>query len=214
MLNFLGKFRLKQTKPNSSYTRFQFLTGVLVVSIVCYIYGLSFIILAQLSTNDVIVQSAGYGGPYNIPWYLYSLKFGIIGIFGLAFVLSYLFKKFQKEVFVFGIIIIIPLFAGPYYDEYRFSKYIMVGMVGFASLLFYKILDSLRPKPIVSNIIIAIIITTGSLSSILYIGYNSLILQTQDFVHTLDEEIFQYRKCHCLRPCTIKWILDQKDTTF
>ena len=190
MLNFLGKFRLKQTKPNSSHTRFQFLIGVLVVAIVFYVYGLSFIILAQLSTNDVIVQTAGYGGPYNIPWYLYSLKFGIIGIFGLAFVLSYLFKKFQKEVFVFGIIIIIPLFAGPYYDEYRFSKYIMVGMVGFASLLLYKILDSLRPKPIVSNIIIAIIITIGSLSSILYIGYNSLILQTQDFVHTLGRRNF------------------------
>ena len=190
MLNFLGKFRLKLTKHNSSYSRFQFLTGVIVVSIVCYIYGLSFIILAHLSTNDVIVQSAGYGGPYNIPWYLYSLKFGIIGIFGLAFVLSYLFKKFEKEVFVFGIIIIIPLFAGPYYDEYRFSKYIMVGMVGFASLLLYKILDSLRRKPIVSNIIIAIIITIGSLSSILYIGYNSLILQTQDFVHTLGRRNF------------------------
>ena len=66
----------------------------------------------------------------------------------------------------------------------------MVGMVGFASLLLYKILDSLRPKPIVSNIIIAIIITIGSLSSILYIGYNSLILQTQDFVHTLGRRNF------------------------
>jgi hypothetical protein len=190
MLNFLGQFRWGLTKRNSRYSRFHFLTGVILVAIVCYIYGLSFIILDNLSTNDVIVQTAGYGGPYNIPWYLYSLKFGITGIFALAFVLSYLFKKFEKEVFVFGIIIVIPLFAGPYYDEYRFSKYIMVGMVGFASLLLYKILDSLRPKPIVSNIIIAIIITMGSLSSLLYIGYNSLILQTQDFVHTLGRRNF------------------------
>jgi hypothetical protein len=190
LLNFLGQFRLGRTKHNSRYSRFHFFTGVLLVSIVCYIYGLSFIILSHLSANDIIIQSAGYGGPYNIPWYLYSLKFGITGIFGLAFVLSYLFKKFEKEVFVFGLIIVIPLFAGPYYDEYRFSKYIMVGMVGFASLLVYKILDSLRRKPVISNIIIAAIITIGSLSSILYIGYNSLILQTQDFVHTLGRRNF------------------------
>ena len=190
LFNFLGQFRSGFTKHNSRYSRFHFFTGVLLVSIVCYLYGLSFIILSHLSTNEIIIQSAGYGGPYHIPWYLYPLKFGITGIFGLAFILSYLFKKFEKEVFVFGLIIVIPLFAGPYYDEYRFSKYIMVGMVGFASLLVYRILDSLRSKPVVNNIIIALIITIGSLSSILYIGYNSLILQTQDFVHTLGRRNF------------------------
>ena len=34
-------------------------------------------------------------------------------------------------------------------------------------------------------VIIGLIIITASLSSILYVGYNSLILQTQEFVHTL-----------------------------
>jgi hypothetical protein len=191
--SFLGKFRSKPIKNYSlHYTRLHFLTGVLVVSIVCYIYGLSFIILAHLLTNDIIIQTAGYGGPYNIPWYLYSLKFGVTGLLGLAFVLSYLFKRFEKEIFVFGIIIIIALLAGPYYDEHRFSKYIMAGMAGFASLLIYKIIISLRSsnKPVISNIIIAIIITSASLSSILYIGFNSLILQTHDFTHTLGRRNF------------------------
>jgi hypothetical protein len=192
-LNFLGKFRSKSIKHYSlHHARLHFLTGAFVISIVCYIYGLSFIILAHLSTNDIIIQTAGYGGPYNIPWYLYSLKFGLTGLLGLAFVLSYLFKRFEKEVFVFGIIIVVALLAGPYYDEHRFSKYIMVGLVGFASLLVYKILNylSLNNKPVVTRIIIGIIITSASLSSILYIGFNSLILQTHDFVHTLGRRNF------------------------
>ena len=86
-------------------------------------------------------QNAGYGGPYNVPWYLYGMKFGIIGIFGLAFILSYLFKRFEKEIFVFGIIIVIALFAGPYYDEHRFSKYIMVVWLHLRHLLVYRILN-------------------------------------------------------------------------
>ena len=191
--SFLGKFSSKPIKSYSlHYTKLHFLTGVLIVSIVCYIYGLSFIILAHLSTNDIIIQTAGYGGPYNIPWYLYSLKLGVTGLLGFAFVLSYIFKRFEKEIFVFGIIIIVALLAGPYYDEHRFSKYIMAGMAAFASLLVYKIIISLRSsnKPVISNIIIGIIITSASISSILYIGFNSLILQTHDFVHTLGRRNF------------------------
>jgi hypothetical protein len=172
--------------------RLRFLIGVIVVSLVAYVYGLSFIVLAHLSTNDIIHQTAGYGTPYNIPWYLYSMKFGIIGLLGLVSVLSYLFKKFEREVFVFGIIIVIALLAGPYYDEHRLGKYIMVGMAGFAALFVYKILNSLAAnnKRGLNRIVIGIIITTASLSSILYIGYNSLILQTQDFVHTLSRRNF------------------------
>ena len=40
VLNFLGQLRLGLTKRNSRYTRFHFLTRVILVSVVCYIYGL------------------------------------------------------------------------------------------------------------------------------------------------------------------------------
>ncbi len=174
------------------YTKRHFVIGVFIASLVGYIYALSFIVLANLSTNDIIHQTAGYGTPYNIPWYLYSMKFGITGLLGLVSVLSYLFKQFEREVFVFGIIIVIALLAGPYYDEHRLSKYIMAGMAGFAAIFVYKILETLKDnnKPVLNRIVIGIIITTASLSSILYIGYNSLILQTEDFVHTLSRRNF------------------------
>ena len=177
----------KQVRRYSkSSLRTHFLTKIIIISIVGYFYGLSFIVLAQLSTNDIITQTAGYGKPYNIPWYLYPMKFGITGLIALACILSYLFKRFEKEVFVFGIIGVIALFAGPYYDEHRFSKYIMAGMAGFASILLYKILISLSSnRPVINRTIIAVIITVASLSSLLYVGYNSLILQTQEYVHSL-----------------------------
>ena len=63
---------------------------------------------------------------------MYPIKFGVVGLLGLAFVLSYLFKKFEKEVFIFGIIVIIAFATSPYYYDHRFSKYIMAGMAGFA----------------------------------------------------------------------------------
>jgi hypothetical protein len=183
---FFKRLSKQVRRYSTSRQRNRFLAKVIVVSIVGYFYGLSFIVSAQLSTNDIIIQTAGYPEPYNIPWYLYPIKFGITGLIALACILSYLFKRFEKEVFVFGIIGVIALFAGPYYDEHRFSKYIMAGMAGFASILLYKILISLSYKrPVVNRTIIVVIITVASLSSLLYVGYNSLILQTQEYVHSL-----------------------------
>ena len=81
--------------------------------------------------------------------------------------LSYLFKKFEREVFIFGIIIIVALFAGPYYNEHRFSKYVMVGMIGFASLMIFKLLDFARnKKPVVNGVLIASIVIAASLSTL------------------------------------------------
>jgi hypothetical protein len=186
-----SRSRYKIASESKQSTRLRFITGVIVISAVSYVYGLSFIVLSHLSTEQVIIQTAGYGGPYNIPWYLYSLKLGVTGLLGLAYILSYIFKKFEREIFVFGVIGLIALLAGPYYDEHRFSKYIMAGMAGFASLLILKLVSYLNyNRPLVSRIIIGVIITTGTLSSILFIGYNSLILQTQDFVHTLGRRNF------------------------
>jgi uncharacterized membrane protein len=83
---------------------------------------------------------------YNTPWYLYPMRLGVIGLIGLASILSYAFKKYEKEVFVFGILIAIALLAGPYYNEQRFNKYVMAGMIGFAAFLLFKLLRYIKEK--------------------------------------------------------------------
>lgn len=184
-LDFFHELRTKLFKQK---IRVRFLTSVVVISVVAYMYILCFIIWAQLSTDEIKIHAAGY----NVPFYLYPMKLGLTGILGLAFILSYLFKKYDRHLFVFGIIIVIAFVAGPFYDEHRFSKYIMVGMIGFASLLVYKILNFLNfhNKPILNRILVGIIIVSTSLSTLLFIGYNSLILQTQDYTQTLGRRNF------------------------
>lgn len=189
-----SKFRTKQLNDNTKdnthntkdNTRLYFVMVVLLISVVVYIYGLSFIVWTGFSMDELKIQTS----EYNVPWYLYPMKFGITGLLALTFVLSYLFRRFEKELFVFGIIIVIALLTGPYYDEHRFSKYVMVGMVGFASLLVYKILNLKYNKPIVNTILIGAIITSSSLSTLMFLGYNSLILQTQELHHTLGRRNF------------------------
>ena len=105
---------------------------IALVSLVIYLYTLSFLVWNELSVEDIRLQT-GSSRQENIPWYLYPMKLGLTGLLALAFILWYFFRKFEKEVFVFGIIAIIALLTGPYYDEHRFSKYIMMGMAGFAS---------------------------------------------------------------------------------
>lgn len=167
--------------------KFDFLIGVIVTSVVIYVYLLSYITLNQQSINTIIEQTRDS----VIPWYLYPVRLGIVGLFALAFALSYIFKRFEKQVFVFGIIIVISLILGPYYDENRFSKYTMVGAIGFASLILYKIINSrISNKPHFKVALIGAIIVPSCLSILIFIGYNSLILQTQDFVDTLSRRHF------------------------
>src|SRR6185312_503519 len=68
---------------------------------------------------------------------------------------------------------------GPFYNEFRFNKYIMVSMAGFASLLLYKILSipvGLK-RPLISGSLIGLVITSSSLSIIMYAGYSALGLE-------------------------------------
>jgi hypothetical protein len=167
--------------------KFNSITMTVIVFLVAYGYLLSFIVLSQLSLDTIRDQSA-YS---TIPWYLYPMRLGITGLLGLAFILSYLFQKFEKQVFVFGVMIAVALFTGPYYSENRFSKYIMVAMVGFASLMFYKLLLwNFEIKPIRNVVLIGIIIVCSGLSTLIFIGYGSLILQTQDYINTLSRRHF------------------------
>ena len=116
---------------------------------------------------------------------------GLAGLLGLALILSFLFKEFEKEVFVFGVIIIISLVTGPYYDESRFSKYVMIGFIGFASLLIFKLLFWKNHVNVIRNsVIISTVIVCSSLSILMFIGYNSLMLQTKDFSDILTRRNF------------------------
>jgi len=167
--------------------RFNSMTRIVIVFLVVYVYLLGFIVISQLSLDTTRDQTS----EATVPWYLYPMRMGVVGLLGLAFILSYLFKKFEKQIFVFGIVIVISLLVGPYYSESRFSKYVMIGVIGFASLMIYKILDWRLSNDSVRNIvIIGVIIPTSGLSIFIFIGYNSFILETQDYIDTLPRRHF------------------------
>jgi hypothetical protein len=154
--------------------------GILIVCVFCYFYVLSFIVWGELSLEKIEMQQHDK----HTPWYLYVIKLGVPGLFGLAFVLSYLFKKYEKEVFIFVILAVVALLAGPYYNEYRFSKYVMAGMAGFASLLVYRIIifiPSISLRPLLGGLLMGLVVTSSSLSFLLFLGFTALALQNPNF---------------------------------
>lgn len=160
---------------------------VLLVAIVVYLSTLCFIVWSELPGNYVDAQTQSY----DTPWYLYPMRLGLVGLIGIGYTLSYLFKRFERETFVFGIIIIIALFAGPYYNEQRFNKYVMAGMIGFASLFIFQLLIFIaNKKPALNGIIVASIVIIASLSTLMYIGYNGLAIAIQDYTHALGRRNF------------------------
>jgi len=167
--------------------RIHWIPKIVLIGSVVYLYLLCFIVWDQVppDTLDVHTQK------YSTPWYLYPMRLGVIGLIGLASILSYVFKKYEKEVFVFGILIAIALLAGPYYNEQRFNKYVMAGMIGFAAFLLFKLLRYIKEKiPALNGIIVSTIILTASLSTLMYVGYNALVIHTQDYTHALDRRDF------------------------
>jgi hypothetical protein len=179
---------LKSRKKFTDYIRRNnLIPKAILVGLIFYLYVLCFIIWDQLPANVVNMHTQNY----SMPWYAYPLRLGIIGLIGVVSILSYAFRRFEKEVFVFGLIIIFALFAGPYYDEQRFSKYVMAGMIGFASLLVFKLLLFMADKrPILNGIIVSSLVITASLSTLMYIGYNALVIQTGDYTHALGRRNF------------------------
>jgi hypothetical protein len=148
--------------------------GIVIVSIVAYTYVFMLLVWGQLSVDEVRSQIKD---EWNVPWYLYPMKFGFTGLLGLAFILSCIFKKFEKVIFVFGIAGIITFFAGPYYDEHRCGKYVMSSMAAFAALLIFNIISSsvfrhkIKLRPLVIGIFLGGVVISISLSVILFAGY-------------------------------------------
>jgi hypothetical protein len=185
-LHIVGCFLLRSIsflRPNSVRLRYEH--AIIITLIVAFLYLSAFIMWSQFSLKELYPQTTMPSeGQIIIPWYLYPLKLGVTGLLGIAFILSYLFKRFEKEIFVFGIIAVFALLAGPYYDEHRFSKYITASMAAFASLLIYKIIASLKNrklKPLLTGIIFGLVITSSCLSILMYHGYSGLGLRNPDF---------------------------------
>jgi hypothetical protein len=152
---------------------------IVMVAVIAYLYIFTFLVWGQLSSAEIHLQQ----DPFDLPWYLYPMKLGVIGLLGIAFILSYFFRKFEREVFVFGLIAIIALLLGPYYDEYRLSKYIMVAMGAFASIFITRIIFSIHSSHIklIVGLVIGLIVTSGSLSVLMSIGYIASAFQNTDF---------------------------------
>ena len=181
-VNLLGTLK----KLSFQNTRINFTAITLIYFFVAYLYLLSFVVLTQLPLDTI----RDHTSQSNVPWYLYPMRLGAVGILGLAFILSYVFKRFEKEVLVFGVMIVIALITGPYYSESRFSKYVMVGMIGFASIMFYYIVSKFGNNPVRNVALVGTIIVCSGLSTLMFIGYGSLILQTEDYVNTLPRRHF------------------------
>ena len=187
-LYFLRNISLKSGMSFTDNTRtINLIPKAILVGVIFYLYSLCFIVWDELPANLVNMHTQDY----KTPWYMYSIRLGIIGLIGVVSVLSYAFRRFEKEVFVFGLIIIFALFAGPYYDEQRFNKYVMAGMIGLASLLIFKLLNFTADKrPILNGIIVSSLVISASLSTLMYIGYNALVIQTGDYTHALGRRNF------------------------
>jgi hypothetical protein len=147
-----------------------------LVCIIAWLYVVTFVVWGELSVEAVEVQT----NDYTIPWYLYPMKLGITGLLGFAFVLSYLFRKFEKEIFVFAIIVVIAFVTGPYYDELRFSKYMMAGLAGLGSLFVYnliirspKIQKSNQFRILANSLVLGTLILSSALSVLMFWGYNA-----------------------------------------
>jgi hypothetical protein len=167
--------------------RTRFLFGLVLISLFVYFYFLSFLIWGDSSLETVQKQSSK-DGQQVIPWYLYAIKLGVCGFIGALFIIYCLFKKSDKRLFIFFIILIVALFAGPYYDEHRFSKYMMIGLVAFTALFFSsiitrilnsgsKVLRDPNIKGLCISILIGLVIVSISMSVILYTGYSALSMK-------------------------------------
>ena len=164
--------------------RTKFTLGVVLVSVVSYLYVLTFITWAELPLKDIETQTSE-SFPRNVPWYLFPMKLGLVGILGVSYLLSYVFRKFEKEIFVFGIMAIIAIVAGPYYDEHRFTKYVMAALIGLASLLIYEIIlfmnnTKFKLRYLLDGLLMTVIIVLGSISTLTYISYDAWSLEEEE----------------------------------
>jgi hypothetical protein len=157
--------------------RSKLLVGLIITAIICYLYLFTFVTWSQISFSDIHAQVSEQGARV-VPWYLYPMRVGVPGLLGLAYLLSYFFKKYERETFVFLIIALVAVVSTPFYNEHRLNKYLMLSADGLASLLVYKIISNyIDRKKILTGFVIAGVIVSSGMSIIIYQGYVDLALQ-------------------------------------
>jgi hypothetical protein len=163
-------------KLRSGHRRRTIVPGLVLVFVIAWLYVFTFVVWSQLSVEAVEVQTR----QHTVPWYLYPMKLGVMGLLGFAFVLSYLFGKFEKEIFIFGIIVVVAFVIGPYHYEHRFNKYIMAGLVGFGSLFIYNAIIKCTQiqrnnlfRTLSTSLVLGIVIFSSALSVLMFWGYNA-----------------------------------------
>lgn len=155
--------------------------GILVIAIIVYFYAFTFIVWNQLSLKEIQLQTTE-NGQRIVPWYLYPTRLGVSGLLGLIYLASYIFRKFEKGVWIFAVFALISFVAAPYYDENRFTKYIELGLVCLASLLLVEIINKLknRARPIIVSLILGTVFVGSSVSILMYTSYSVLALRNEN----------------------------------
>ena len=171
--------RLPTTKIKFS-RRTKLLIGLSIVALISYLYLFTFVTWSQIPFSDIHAQVTEQGAKI-VPWYLYPMRFGVPGLLGMAYLLLYFFKKYERETFVFLIIALVAVIFTPVYNEYRLNRYLMLSAAGLSSLLVYTILNHINyKKPIITGFLIAGVIVSSGMSIIMYQGYIDLALQNPD----------------------------------
>ena len=89
--------RLKTFHDNRSTKFTKFVLRIVTASIVAYLYLFTLFVWAQVSDEDI---RSHVKDEWNVPWYLYPVKFGLAGLLGLAF-WSLIFLKNLKRRYLF-----------------------------------------------------------------------------------------------------------------
>ena len=160
--------------------------GIDIIFLFSYLYVFSFIIWNFTPTFDIRHHTDDFR---IVPWYFYPLRFGATGLLGFVFILSSIFKRYEREVLVLAVLGIAAFLMSPYYSEFRFDKYIMIAFAGFASLLLFKILHAQNiHRSLVNGMIIGLVVTLSSLSVMMYVGYTAVALEKPDYT-SFDQDL-------------------------
>lgn len=161
------------------------------VILICYMYALCFVIWNVINPGFSVWYTTGGGirGFYQVPWYFYPMRLGIIGALAIASIL-YLFYQNKgnnmKYFHVFFMWLLTSLMLGSFFTEYRMNKYLNLALGVFAAYAIVLIFDNLKfsfipgmrthnlRKFVLTPSLLALIIVGAVTSPLIYVEWNIL----------------------------------------